>query len=102
MRVEANLCLTARLCDHRGMGSKTTFVVQTFKMTRGRLAPGKAEQAPTPNGAMKRASAEAARSKGVVAFSVTADDETGEVSDATILAQHGEIPDDFLDLVKGG
>lgn len=84
------------------MASKTTFVVQTFVLKRGRLAPGRAEQAQSQNGAIKRAGAEATRCKGVVAFSVTADNETGEVSDAQVLGQFGDVPDDFIDQVRGG
>lgn len=84
------------------MAAKTTFLVQTFALKRGRLVPGKAEPAPTENGARKRAEAESARSKGVAAVRIVADDETGEVSDAEILAQFGDVPDDFLDQVRGG
>lgn len=84
------------------MALKTTFLVQTFALKRGRLAPGKAERAPTENGAGKRAEAEATRSKGVAAVRIVADDETGEVSDAQILAQFGDVPEDFLDQLRGG
>ncbi len=71
-------------------------------MKRGPLAPGKADQSPSENGAIKRAEAETTRAKGAVAFRVAADDETGEVSEATILKQFGEIPDDFIDQARGG
>ena len=84
------------------MTAKTTFLVQTFVMKRGRLSPGKAETAPSENGARKRAEAESARAKGAAAVRIVADDETGEVSDAAIIEQFGDVPDDFLDQVRGG
>lgn len=84
------------------MASKTTFLVQTFVLKRGRLAPGKADQAPSENGAIKRAEAEATRARGAAAVKIVADDETGEVSEAVVLKQFGEMPDDFVDQLRGG
>lgn len=71
-------------------------------MKRGRLQPGKRDLAPTENGAVKKAQAWSSREKGVAAVKVTADDETGEVADAVILATFGDVPDDFADQIKGG
>ena len=51
---------------------------------------------------MKRAEAWAPRYPGIAALSVTADDESGDVSDAKILSQHGEIPDDLIERIREG
>lgn len=79
------------------MANKTTFIVQAFVIKRGRLVPGAKEIAPTQNGALKRAEAQAARVPGTAAISVLADDETGEVSAVSILGTFGQVPDDFAD-----
>ncbi len=84
------------------MASKTTYFVQAFAPNRGQLKPGKREEAPSLNGAVKKAEAWSAREKGVAAIQVVADDETGEVASATILAMHGQVPDDLADQIKGG
>ena len=84
------------------MANKTSYFVQAFTLNRGLLKPGKRDLAPSANGAIKKAEAWAAREKGVAAIEVTADDETGEVSEAKVLAQHGQVPEDFADQIKGG
>lgn len=84
------------------MAMQTSFFVQAFAMNRGQLRPGKRDLAPSESGAIKKAEAWASREKGVAAIKVIADDETGEVSDAVVLATHGQVPDDFLDQIKGG
>ena len=84
------------------MALQTSFFVQAFAMNRGQLKPGKRDLAPSENGAIKKADAWAAREKGVAAIKVIADDETGEVSEAVVLASHGQVPDDFADQIKGG
>lgn len=83
------------------MASKTTFMVQAFVMKRGRLAPGDRDVAPSDNGAIKRAKAWSERCKGAIALKIVADDDTGEVSEAVVLEQFGEMPDDFLDQLRG-
>ena len=89
-------------CENQRMANKTSYFVQAFQMKRGRLAPGKRDLATSEGGAIKKAEAWASREKGTAAVMVTADDETGEVSDAAILGQYGDVPDDFLDQIKGG
>lgn len=84
------------------MAIQTSYFVQAFAMNRGQLRPGKRDLAPSESGAIKKAEAWAAREKGVAAVKVVADDETGEVSDAVVLAQHGQVPEDFADRIKGG
>ena len=84
------------------MASKTTYFVQAFAPNRGMLKAGKREEAPTVNGAIKKADAWSTREKGVAALQVVADDETGEVASATILASHGVVPDDLVEQIKGG
>lgn len=83
------------------MAFKTTFLVQTFVLKRKRLTPGDREVAVTESGALKKAEAMAARFPGTAALKVVADDETGELESATILAQFGEIPDDFAEGLQG-
>lgn len=84
------------------MANRTTFIVQAFERKRGRLVPGARDVAPTANGALKRAEALANRAVGTAAISVSADDETGEVSAAEVLGQFGEVPEDFADTLRGG
>ena len=84
------------------MGMKTTFVVQTFVVKRKRLVPGDREVAPTESGALKKAEAMSARMPGTAALKVVADDETGELESATILARFGEVPEDFAESLQGG
>lgn len=84
------------------MASKTTFVVQTFKMKRKRLVPGARDVAPTKAGALKRADAQSKRMPGTAAAQVDVDDESGEVLKAEILGTFGEVPDDFADSLVGG
>ncbi|MCE4225408.1 hypothetical protein HCU64_16755 [Methylobacterium sp. C25] len=84
------------------MAMKTTFLVQTFIEKRKRLQPGDREITPTESGALKKAEAMAARLPGTAALKVVADDETGELESATILARFGEIPEDFAEGLSGG
>ncbi|MDR7035995.1 MULTISPECIES: hypothetical protein [Methylobacterium] len=84
------------------MAMKTTYVVQTFVLKRKRLTPGDREVTGTESGALKKAEAMAGRFPGTAALKVVADDETGELESATILAQFGEVPDDFAESLQGG
>ena len=85
------------------MAVRTSYFVQTFKKGRGgKVVPGDKEIAPTENGAMKRAAAMGARLLGTAALKIVADDETGEVQAATVLSQHGEVPEDFAESLRGG
>ncbi|MCJ2106473.1 hypothetical protein MKK70_14000 [Methylobacterium sp. E-041] len=84
------------------MGMKTTFVVQTFIVKRKRLVPGDREVAPTESGALKKAEAMSGRMPGTAALKVVADDETGELESATILASFGEVPEDFAGSLQRG
>ena len=47
-----------------------------------------------------RAEAMASRLPGTAALQIVADDETGELESATILGQHGEVPDDFAESLQ--
>lgn len=84
------------------MAGKAQFVVQVFVKKRGQVVPGDRELSPTESGARKRAGAMAARELGVAALKIEADPETGEVTRAEILEQHGEVPEDFADTLRGG
>ena len=48
-----------------------------------------------------QADAWASREKGVATLEVTADDETGKMSAASVLASHGTVPDDLVGQFKG-
>ena len=79
------------------MANKTTYIVQSFVMKRGRLVSGTKDVAPTESGALKRAEAIATRVPGSAAIAVVADDETGEMAGISILGRFGQIPDDFAE-----
>lgn len=79
------------------MANKTTFVVQSFEMKRGRLVPTAKDAAPTQSAALKRAESLSGRLPGTAAICVTADDETGELHAVTILGTFGRVPDDFAE-----
>ena len=84
------------------MALKTSWFVQAFAPNRGMLKPGKRDMASSAAGAIKKADAWSTREKGVAAIEVTADDETGEVSAAKMLASHGTVPDDMIEQIKSG
>lgn len=84
------------------MPGKPTFVVMSFVLKRGQLAPGAKDAAPSHSGAIKRAESQAKRNVGAAALKITADEETGTVEDAEILAAFGRVPDDLLDQIRGG
>ena len=39
---------------------------------------------------------------GIAALKIVADEKTRIISEAIILAQHGDVPEEFLDQIKGG
>jgi hypothetical protein len=82
------------------MAMKSTFMVQTFVIKRKRLVPGDCEVSPTESGALEKAETMAGRMPGTAAIKVVADDETGELEEATILGQFGEVPDDFAESLQ--
>ena len=84
------------------MAMKTTYLVQTFSIHRKRLKPDRPEPAATESGALKKAEAMAmaGRMPGTAALKIVADDETGELESATILAQFGEVLDDFAESLQ--
>ncbi|MEA1833452.1 hypothetical protein U8607_15310 [Methylobacterium durans] len=84
------------------MTMRTSYVVQTFVLKRKRLVPGDRESTAAESGALKKAEAMAGRFPGTAALRIVADDETGELESATILAQFGEVPDDFAESLQGG
>ncbi|AWN43311.1 hypothetical protein [Methylobacterium durans] len=84
------------------MTMRTSYVVQTFVLKRKRLVPGDRELTAAESGALKKAEAMAGRFPGTAALRIVADDETGELESATILAQFGEVPDDFAESLQGG
>ena len=65
------------------------------------LKAGKREEV-SVNCAIKKADARSTREKGVAALQVVADDETGEIASATVLASHGVVPDDLVEQIKAG
>jgi len=82
------------------MALKTVFVVQVFETHRKKVVPTTKTQANSEAGAKHQAELVAARKGGAAVISITADDETGEVSEAKVLAQFGDVPDDLDQMVN--
>jgi hypothetical protein len=82
------------------MAAITYYVaLPVLKNEEGEWVAGQALEAKTPEEAKRRAMALAAVDGGAVAFSRTGDPDTGEFSDAVILARFGEVPDDLTELM---
>lgn len=81
------------------MAVKTYFVVMTFSMKRGRLAPDPAVSVNSQSAAERMAVRLAEKKPGVIAFSRTGDPEGGDFEAAQILARFGDVPDEALELL---
>jgi len=75
-------------------------MVQPFGLVRKRLFPLPKTEAQTETHARYQAVNIAGRRAGAVVIQVTADDETGEVSEARVLARFGDVPDDLDQMVS--
>lgn len=79
---------------------KEMFVVQTFtrhKAARGtKIVPDPQLLCVSAEDAIERAKGFANTRNGVVALLQMYDEETGDISDVTVLAQHGEVPEDMF------
>jgi len=83
------------------MAAKTVFVVQAFEAHRKKLVPTTKSEARDEASATRRAELIAERKGGAAIIKITADDETGEVSEARVLARFGDVPDDLDQMVSG-
>ena len=81
------------------MAANTVFVVQAFEVHRKKLAPTTKTDARNADAAARQAEQIAVRKAGAAVIQITADDETGEVSEAKVLARYGSVPDDLDQLV---
>lgn len=66
--------------------------VQTFKKQGAKLVPETPRVATSANAAIRMADELARTKAGVMAFSRSGDNETGEFDDPVILALHGAVP----------
>lgn len=80
----------------------TYFVVQTFQQgNKGMLIPDQARQARDLNHCKILAERMAKTSASVVAFSRNGDPTTGEWDDAVVVAKHGDVPAELLEMAAG-
>ncbi len=83
------------------MPPRTYHVALTFEIDQdGELQVASATEAPTPQSAISRAKRLAARAKGAVAFSRSADTDLGEYGDAEVHIVLGDLPPDVRDYVS--
>ena len=83
------------------MTLRTSYVVQTFEIHRKRLVPTIKASAKSELTAVRSAENIAQTKSGAAALEIIADDETGELSSARVIAKFGEVPDDFEELLQG-
>lgn len=79
------------------MSPQTQFLVQAFNATKGdHLKPDRPIVCRSAEGARRIAQRLALSKAGVVAFSITSDDETGDYDEEpTVFYREGQIPDEF-------
>jgi len=82
------------------MAVKTVYAVQAFETQRKKLVPTTKIDAPSESAAKKRAESVAARAGGAAVIALTLDTESGEVSQAKIIARFGAVPDDLDQLIE--
>ena len=83
-----------------GMRTRTAYVVQAFEKRRGEFLSLPKSEARSEAHALYQAEHIAARKAGAAVIAITADEETGEVSEAKILARYGDVPDDLSQLIS--
>ena len=84
------------------MAGKPTFVVLSFAVKGGLFAPGANDIVPSASKAIKRAADRYEGHADAVALRSVAEDESGEVEGAEILALSGRVPDNLLEQIRGG
>lgn len=82
------------------MATVDTFFLQPFKTHRKRLVPGQRVLAKTKHHALNEGERLSRTTEGVAVIHVTADDETGEVSDLAVLTRHGAISEEFEEQIR--
>jgi hypothetical protein len=79
----------------------TYFVVQAWQAgSKGVLVPDAPREARTADQALSLALRLSEGRAGVVAFSRTGDTSTGDFDDAVIIAQHGMVPGDLMEMAS--
>lgn len=73
------------------MSDAEKIIVVQFKKGRNGIVPGDIRPASSAASAEKIANEMAARNIGVAAYSVTIDEESGDMANPRLLVQHGEI-----------
>ncbi len=82
------------------MASVETFFLQPFRTHRKKLVPAQRVLARTKHHALNEGARLGRTAEGVAVIHVTADDETGEVSELAVLARHGAIPEEFEEQIR--
>lgn len=81
------------------MSSQTQFLVQAFAAKGDQLKPDRPIVCRSAEGARRTAQRLALSKAGVVAFSITSDDETGDYDEKpAIFYWEGQIPDEFSEM----
>lgn len=75
------------------MSDAEKIIVVQFKKGRGGIVPGDIRPATSQASAEKMASAMAPRHIGVAVYTVTVDEESGNMANARMLISHGQITD---------
>ena len=82
------------------MAAKTVYVVQAFEVHKKKLVPTTKTEARDENSARLRAAQAADRRDGAAVIALSLETETGEVSEAKILACFGSVTDDLDQLIE--
>ncbi|MDQ1183604.1 hypothetical protein [Agrobacterium larrymoorei] len=75
------------------MSAAEKIIVVQFKKNRAGIVPGDIRPASNAASAEKIAAAMAPRNVGVAAYSVTVDEESGDMANPRLLVSHGQIAD---------
>jgi hypothetical protein len=75
------------------MPASEKHIVIPYRNAKNGLVPGEARRANNPEGARRLAEAMSGRFVGVAAYSIMVDEDTGDMSSPSLLAQHGHVPE---------
>ncbi len=84
------------------MTMKTSWFMQSFAPNRGQLKPGERFITSSAAGATKEGRGMVdPRKRGLSVIEAIADIKTGEATAAKVLSQHGQVPENLADQIKG-
>ena len=86
--------------ENQAMANVDTFFLQPFKTHRKRLVPSQCVPAKSRHHALNEGERLSKTAEGLAVIHVVADDETGEVSELSVLARHGTIPEEFEEQIR--